>query len=174
MPRLTANMQAAEARHIMEDGVAKAHIQSATPKTGKPPSKAVYLDLTWKIDDYPGHPEYTGREIRFDQVMYGGISAAGNPINTDRFGRLVEYSGTPWECCECHNGMESREFLMGTGDTGNGKPKGKRFCPDCQAHMNIDFDNDVMLGRVCMIAIGHEGDEPKVFNTVKDYGPIVP
>jgi ribosomal protein L44E len=161
----------------MENTTATGRIHACVPAVGKPPSKAKYLNLTWKVDSCEAHPDYKEKEIRFDNVMYGGEAKSGDPINTDRFAKLLECASIPWECEECHNGMQSREFLRGTGtDTEkgeNGLPKGKYFCPDCRAHMNVGFDTDNFPGRTCMIAITSDGEDDKKFNKVKDYGPIV-
>jgi hypothetical protein len=169
---MTANLSAAEKREALPKGTPIAHIHSCVAKAGKAPSKALYIDITWRIDEFPeAGPSAVGRDIRFDNVMYGGLGKTGDPINTDKFAQLLEAADIPWECEECHaGGMAPHEFTKGTGPDGNGLTKGKYYCPDCRQIMNVGFDPDLFIGRRCRIAIDIDD---KGYNTVKAYGPIV-
>lgn len=126
--------------------------------------------LTWKIQD----GEHAQREIRFDNIILGGLNKDGVPITPFRLCNFLDATQTPWGCCNCNNGEMPRSFLIGQGAEIDGLVKGKYYCPDCKTeNLHISYDTDTFLGARARIVVStrkQEGRDVEV-NNIDRYLP---
>jgi hypothetical protein len=128
--------------------------------------------VDWEIDE----GEFSGRKIRFDNIMLGGTSAEGKPISLGQLCSFLHYTGVPWICRRCnteHNNKHS--FLIATKDDSPLKP-GNYYCPSCKnPNPRIGYDPDTFKEARCGLSIGSkkQDDSDKEFNIIRGYTDLV-
>lgn len=174
MARISANLDDYTPMTAVPEKIYKAHVSAikATDDNGQPlrgkKSGNLMLELTHTIDEDP----YTGREIRFDNIVYAGTDKNKKPISPFRLVDLIEATGAAWECEACHSGLRRTSFIKGKGE--NGFEKGYYYCPDCKQKAQISVDTDQIVGCPLLIAVSIEPDlKGNDRNTIKAYAPMV-
>lgn len=182
MPELTSELEASTFQMIPDKTVANAHVikvDDTGPDGGIKKTKSglgIQITLDWEVDE----GEYSGREIRFDNLSLGGHyedkkTGEKKPLNTAALCQFLSHTGVPWECKSCNNGKASRKLYIGTRDDGPAL-QGKYLCPDCKhPQLNIRYNTSEFMGARCAISIGIQKKEgtDKEFNTVKGYLPTI-
>jgi len=180
MARLTSTLQDAGVATTIPNAIYTAHVcelfdedknditKGLTSQAGAP-----MVQMHWEVDE----GDYTGRKIKYDTIMLGGLSREGKPIQLSNLCNFLHRTGVPWSCLDCENPEIGRRFYIAEGnedDKSKGLKKGNFYCPDCKTagpnSPRITYETKTFLGARCRIGVGSKpGTDGREFNIVKGY-----
>jgi len=104
-------------------------------------------------DMWTGHFEiedgqFSGKNINYHNIMLGGMSKKGKPINTGMPGGLCEFvnaAKVKWECAGCGKTAYG-SLVHGSAAEDKGLDKGHFYCPNCFADATMSYDTKDFVG----------------------------
>jgi hypothetical protein len=181
MARLTSELQDAGVATTIPNGIYNAHVCEVRDTDRNDVNKiltsqagAPMVQLDWEVEE----GDYTGRKIKFDTIMLGGMSKEGKPIQLSNLCNFLHRTGVPWTCEDCHNPEIGRRFYIAEGsedDKAHGLKKGNFYCPDCKSvgtgdGPRITYETKTFMGARCGIGVGTKpGTDGREFNIIKGY-----
>lgn len=136
MGKLSADGTTAQSFTTYAKGWYNAHVKGASVQYTKA-TGATMIVIDWKPDRSDDYGDCDSASTVREWIMVDGLSAAGEPLRTDKYFDRIDALGVKRDYMCCNNMASKRPFVVKKED-------GKYYCPHCGniAKVEVDVNED--------------------------------